>query len=45
MNYAEQAREDLGDRLTGRTGKNLRPAMELPPGASPLPQGVAVPEK
>ncbi len=43
--YVEQARADLGDRLTGRTGSNLRPPMELPPGASPLPDGVAVPEK
>ncbi len=26
---AEEAREDLGDKLTGRTGKNLRPAGQL----------------
>jgi arylsulfatase A-like enzyme len=42
--YAEQARADLGDRLTGRVGTHLRPAMELSPGASPLPDGVVVPE-
>jgi arylsulfatase len=26
LGFAEQAREDLGDDLTQRTGKNLRPA-------------------
>jgi arylsulfatase A-like enzyme len=29
MEYVERAREDLGDSLTGRTGKNVRPAGTL----------------
>ena len=29
LEYAEQAREDLGDSLTNRTGKNVRPAGRL----------------
>jgi arylsulfatase A len=29
MEYAERAREDLGDSLTNRTGKNVRPAGQI----------------
>ena len=29
MEYVERAREDLGDSLTGRVGKNVRPAGKL----------------
>ncbi len=29
MDYVERAREDLGDSLTGRVGKNVRPAGKL----------------
>lgn len=43
MKYVEQAREDLGDSLTSRVGKNLRTPGRLPDGASPLPDGVPVP--
>jgi hypothetical protein len=43
LGYIEAAREDLGDPLTNRQGKNLRPAGRLPDGASPLPDGVPVP--
>jgi arylsulfatase A-like enzyme len=32
MVHVERAREDLGDALTKRTGRNLRPAGTLPPG-------------
>jgi arylsulfatase A len=31
MQHVERAREDLGDALTERAGKNLRPAGRLPP--------------
>ncbi len=30
MKFVEQAREDLGDALTGREGRNVRPAGKLP---------------
>lgn len=43
MAFAERAREDLGDALTNRVGRNVRPAARLPEGVSPLPDGVAVP--
>ncbi len=43
MAFVERARDDLGDTLTNRIGKNLRPATRLPDGASPLPDGVPVP--
>jgi arylsulfatase A-like enzyme len=36
----ERARDDLGDPLTGRRGRNVRPADTLPAGASSLPDGV-----
>ena len=29
LEYAERAREDLGDSLTGRTGRNVRPAGQI----------------
>lgn len=43
MQYVEQAREDLGDSLTNRTGRNIRPAARLQEGASSLPDGVTLP--
>jgi arylsulfatase A-like enzyme len=43
MGYAEQARDDLGDSLTNRTGKNVRKPAQLPEGVSPLPDGAPVP--
>ena len=30
MKYVERAREDLGDTLVQRTGKNVRPAGKIP---------------
>lgn len=41
--FVERARVDLGDTLTNRVGANIRQAGRLPDGASPLPDGVAVP--
>ncbi|TWU49748.1 sulfatase family protein [Rubripirellula reticaptiva] len=35
---AEEAREDLGDKLTGRSGKGIRPADSLSPDDARLPQ-------
>jgi hypothetical protein len=29
LEHAERAREDLGDTLTNRTGKNVRPAGKM----------------
>ncbi len=43
MAFVERARDDLGDTLTKRVGRNLRPAARLPEGASPLPDGVPLP--
>jgi arylsulfatase A len=43
MKFVERARDDLGDTLTNRVGRNIRPAAALPEGASPLPDGVVVP--
>lgn len=43
MLFVERARADLGDTLTKRIGTNVRPAGRLADGASPLPDGVAVP--
>ena len=43
MKYVEAARDDLGDALTNRVGKNIRPAARLPEGASSLPDGVPMP--
>lgn len=34
--FAEQAREDLGDKLTKRPGKGIRPAGKLEPGDEQL---------
>jgi arylsulfatase A len=43
MRYVEQARDDLGDSLTKRTGKNVRQPPQLPEGASSLPDGAPLP--
>lgn len=42
MRYVEAARDDLGDGLTNRTGRNLRAPGRLPDGASSLPEGWVV---
>lgn len=43
MTFVERGRDDLGDTLTGRVGKNLRAPGRLTDGVSPLPDGVSVP--
>jgi arylsulfatase A-like enzyme len=43
MKYVEQARDDLGDSLTKRVGKNIRTPARLREGASPLPEGAPIP--
>jgi hypothetical protein len=40
MTFVERGRDDLGDTLTGRVGKNLRAPGRLPDNVSALPVGV-----
>jgi hypothetical protein len=43
MMFVERGRDDLGDALVGRVGKNLRAPGRLTDGVSPLPDGVRFP--
>jgi arylsulfatase A-like enzyme len=39
MKFVERAREDLGDSLTNREGRNIRPPAVLAPGTPSIPEG------
>lgn len=43
MMFVERGRDDLGDTLVGRAGRNLRAPGRLSDGVSPLPDGVPIP--